>query len=126
MERVQQIADSVRLTTRLETRAGDLSHGERRQLELGLAVAYKPRLIMLDEPAAGLSYDERRLIIELLKGLPTDVTLLLIEHDMEVALNIGEQVTVLHEGATIAEGTPEAISANPLVQEVYLGGSVHD
>jgi branched-chain amino acid transport system ATP-binding protein len=126
MERVQQVAGSVRLSDRLEAKAGDLSHGERRQLEIGLAIAYEPRLIMLDEPAAGLSADERRVIVGLMNGLSREITLLLIEHDMDVALNIGEQVTVLNEGAIIAEGTPAEISANALVQEVYLGGSIHD
>jgi branched-chain amino acid transport system ATP-binding protein len=125
MDRVHQVAESVKLPHRLATRSGDLSHGERRQLEIGLAIAYEPRLIMLDEPAAGLSPDERRIIMNLMNSLSRDVTFLLIEHDMDVALNIGEQVTVLHEGAIIAEGTPEEISANPIVQEVYLGGSVH-
>ena len=126
MERVHQVADAVRLTDRLDSISGDLSHGERRQLEIGLAIAYEPRLIMLDEPAAGLSVDERRIIMDLMIKLDKDVTLLLIEHDMDVALNIGEEVTVMHEGAIIAEGTPEEISANPVVQEIYLGGRVHD
>lgn len=126
MERVHQVAEAVRLTERLNVTAGDLSHGERRQLEIGLAIAFEPRLIMLDEPAAGLSVDERRIIMDMMNNLDRDVTLLLIEHDMDVALNVGERVTVMHEGAIIAEGTPDEISANPVVQEIYLGGRVHD
>jgi branched-chain amino acid transport system ATP-binding protein len=121
LERVHRAAEAVRLADRLTIRAGDLSHGERRQLELGLAIANDPRLVMLDEPAAGLSANERGLITELLLALDRHITLMLIEHDMDVALTVGEQVTVLHEGAIIAEGQPAAISANPLVQKVYLG-----
>lgn len=125
MERVQQAAEAVRLQDRLSDLASDLSHGERRQLEIGLALANSPRLIMLDEPAAGLSAEERRLIVALMSALDRQITLLLIEHDMEVALTVGEYVTVLHEGAVIAEGTPAEISANSLVQNVYLGESIH-
>jgi branched-chain amino acid transport system ATP-binding protein len=126
MERVQKAAEAVRLADRLKDRASDLSHGERRQLEIGLALANSPRLIMFDEPAAGLSADERRLIVDLMNSLDRQITLLLIEHDMEVALTVGEYVTVLHEGAVIAEGTPAEISANSLVQKVYLGENVND
>jgi branched-chain amino acid transport system ATP-binding protein len=126
MESVEHTAEAVRLVDRLADRASDLSHGERRQLEIGLAIANNPRLIMLDEPAAGLSADERRLIIDLMNSLDREITLLLIEHDMEVALTVGEYVTVLHEGTVIAEGTPAEISANSLVQKVYLGEGIHD
>ena len=121
LERVQLAAEAVRLADRLAVRAGDLSHGERRQLELGLAIANEPRIVMLDEPAAGLSANERGLITELLLALDRAITLLLIEHDMDVALTVGERVTVLHEGAIIAEGPPTTIVANTLVQRVYLG-----
>lgn len=119
--RVAGVAESVALTDRLEASAGELSHGERRQLEFGLAIASEPRLVMLDEPMSGLSPEERATIVKLLNALPPDVTLLLIEHDMDVALNIAKRVTVLHEGRIIAEGSPEEISANPMVQQVYLG-----
>ncbi len=121
-QRVAEVAESVLLADRLDTRASDLSHGERRQLEFGLATASEPRLIMLDEPMAGLSPEERKRIVELLNSLPLEVTLLLIEHDMDVALGVARQVTVLHEGRIIAEGSPNEISANPAVQQVYLGG----
>jgi branched-chain amino acid transport system ATP-binding protein len=123
LDRVNRAADAVRLTERLAVRAGDLSHGERRQLEIGLAIANNPRIILLDEPAAGLSADERRLITELLLALDRQITLMLIEHDMEMALTVGERVSVLHDGAIIAEGLPNEVSANALVQKVYLGGA---
>jgi branched-chain amino acid transport system ATP-binding protein len=121
LARVDAAARAVRLDDRLSARAGDLSHGERRQLEIGLALAFEPRLIMLDEPAAGLSADERGVLTELLLGLDREITIMLIEHDMDVALTVGEKVTVLHDGAMIAEGDPAEISADPLVQRVYLG-----
>lgn len=125
-ERALQVIESVGLGDRVTTSTGDLSHGERRQLEVGLAIAYKPRLVMLDEPAAGLSPDERQSLIDLLNSLEQDITLLLIEHDMEVAFNVSERVTVLHDGRVIVEGTPEEISANDVVQKVYLGERLDD
>ena len=124
MDRVLEIAEAVGLSDWLSVKTSDLGHGQRRQLEIGLALAWKPRLIMFDEPAAGLSSEERGVIVGLIKKLDRSVSVLLIEHDMEVALNIGERVTVLHEGCIIAEGTPSEISSNTLVQQVYLGGSM--
>lgn len=125
-ERALQVIETVGLGDRVTTRTGDLSHGERRQLEVGLAIAYKPRLVMLDEPAAGLSPEERQVLIDLLNSLKQDITLLLIEHDMDVAFNVSERVTVLHDGRVIVEGTPEEISANEMVQNVYLGERLDD
>jgi branched-chain amino acid transport system ATP-binding protein len=125
-ERALQVIEVVGLGDRVTTSTGDLSHGERRQLEVGLAIAYKPRLVMLDEPASGLSPEERQSLIDLLNSLEQDITLLLIEHDMEVAFNVSEHVTVLHDGRVIVEGTPEEISANDVVQKVYLGERLDD
>ena len=126
MERVYKIGESVQLSDRITSKVSDLSHGERRQLEIGLAIAHEPRLIMLDEPAAGLSIDERKVVVDLMNSFDRTISLLLIEHDMEVALKIGERVTVLHEGQIIAEGSPSEISNNSLVQEVYLGESLNE
>jgi branched-chain amino acid transport system ATP-binding protein len=126
MFRVHEIAEAVGLTDRLSTVAGHLSHGERRQLEFGLAVAWEPRMVMLDEPAAGLSQDERKVVVKLLNALPRQMTLLLIEHDMDIALSVAERVTVLHEGRIIAEGSPTEVTSNAQVQRVYLGGELHD
>jgi branched-chain amino acid transport system ATP-binding protein len=126
MDKVHEISESVRMSNRLLSKVRDLSHGERRQLEIGLALAHQPQFIMLDEPAAGLSIDERNIVVELLNQLDRSITLLLIEHDMEVALNVSERVTVLHEGEIIAEGTPKEISDNVLVQNVYLGETLHE
>jgi branched-chain amino acid transport system ATP-binding protein len=118
-----QVAEQVGLTAYLNDKVSEISHGLQRQLELGMAIAMQPRLIMLDEPAAGLSPSERVILTQLIKNLPGDVTLILIEHDMEVVLDIAEQITVLHRGAVLAEGTPSEIKQNHEVQDVYLGSS---
>ena len=126
MKRVEELARTIGLAERMNVYAGELSHGERRQLEFGLAVASNPRFVMLDEPAAGLSPDERKIIGAMLTTLGASITLLLIEHDMDVALSIAEYVAVLHEGQIIATGTPREIVADEQVQRVYLGASTHE
>jgi branched-chain amino acid transport system ATP-binding protein len=100
---------------------GNLSHGEHRQVAVAMALASRPRILMLDEPASGLSRGERHLLSELLLGLEKDITLILIEHDMDVALRVAEQVTMMHDGRVIVEGTPDEIRANELVHDLYLG-----
>jgi len=120
-ERAAQVAGSVGMTHRLGELAGALSHGEQRQLEIGLALVAEPKLLLLDEPAAGLSRAERQLLTALLLGLDHDVTLLIIEHDMDVALTVAERVTMMYEGAVIVEGTPAEIRANQRVHDLYLG-----
>ncbi|MCC7347230.1 MAG: ABC transporter ATP-binding protein [Variibacter sp.] len=100
---------------------GTLSYGEQRQLELALALAGRPRLLLLDEPAAGLSPAERVRIAEVIRSLSRQVTLILIEHDMDLALGLVDYVTCLHFGRTLCEGTPDAIRRDARVQEVYLG-----
>ena len=109
------------MTDRLATLAGDLSHGEQRQLEIGLALVAEPRMLLLDEPAAGLSRSERQLLTTLLLSLDREVTLLLIEHDMDVALTVAERVTMMHDGVVIVEGTPAEIRADQRVHDLYLG-----
>jgi branched-chain amino acid transport system ATP-binding protein len=98
-----------------------LSYGEQRQLELALALVNKPHLLLLDEPAAGLSPAERVKMAALIRGLPRDVTLILIEHDMDLALGLVDFVTCLHFGRVLCEGAPDAIRTDARVQEVYLG-----
>jgi branched-chain amino acid transport system ATP-binding protein len=120
-ERARRTAESVGMTDRLDTLAGDLSHGEQRQLEIGLALVAEPRMLLLDEPAAGLSRAERQLLTALLLSLDRGVTLLLIEHDMDVALTVAERVTMMHDGVVIVEGTPAEIRANQRVHDLYLG-----
>jgi branched-chain amino acid transport system ATP-binding protein len=120
-DRARTTAASVGMTDRLDTLAGDLSHGEQRQLEIGLALIAEPRLLLLDEPAAGLSRAERQLLTQLLLSLDREVTLMLIEHDMDVALTVAERVTMMHDGVVIVDGTPAEIRADQRVHDLYLG-----
>ena len=99
----------------------NLSHGDQRQIEVSLALAEKPRLLLLDEPAAGLSSAETHALTLLLKKLDPSITILLIEHDMDVAFEFAERITVLYQGKCLAEGTKEQIKNNSTVQEIYLG-----
>ncbi len=119
--KAREAANEVGLGHRLNALVSELSHGERRQLSIGMARASDPQLMMLDEPAAGLSRAERQTLTELLLALPSHVTLLLIEHDMDVALRVATWVTMMHDGHVIVEGTPAEIRANETVHELYLG-----
>jgi branched-chain amino acid transport system ATP-binding protein len=113
--------ERVGLEGRADQPARLVSYGERRQLELALALNTKPRVLFLDEPCAGLSPAERRRISRMIAELPRDITLLMIEHDMDVALGLADRVTVLHQGGVIFEGSPDEVRANPEVRDVYLG-----
>ncbi len=114
-------AAEVWLQGELGTMVADLSHGEQRQLEVAMAMVTDPSLLLLDEPASGLSSAERERLTELLLSLDRSITLMLIEHDMDVALEVAERVVVMHEGLTVAEGTPDEIRADELVHDIYLG-----
>jgi branched-chain amino acid transport system ATP-binding protein len=120
-ERAREIAERVGLGAKLDALVGSLSHGEQRQLEVGMARVADPQLMLLDEPASGLSRGERVALTDLLLQLDPSITLILIEHDMDVALRVAERVTMMHEGKVIVEGTPAEIRANELVHELYLG-----
>ena len=111
----------ARLGTRAQALVQELSYGEQRQLELAMTLATAPRLLLLDEPAAGLSPAERVIIAEVIRALPADVTMVLIEHDMDLVLSLVSWVTCLSNGRFLAEGTPADIRSNALVQDVYLG-----
>jgi branched-chain amino acid transport system ATP-binding protein len=119
--RARELAEQVGLASQLGTLVGSLSHGEQRQLEVAMARAGDPKLMMLDEPAAGLSRGERVLLTELLLQLDRQITLVLIEHDMDVALTVAERVTMMHEGRVVVVGTPDEIRANQLGHDLYLG-----
>ena len=99
----------------------NLSHGDQRQIEVAMALAETPRLLLLDEPAAGLSSAETHSLTLLLKKLDPSITILLIEHDMDVAFEFAEKITVLYQGKFLTEGMKEEIKSNPTVQEIYLG-----
>ncbi len=119
--KAREAGAQVGLEAALDKKVGALSHGEQRQLELGMALAGNPRMVMLDEPAAGLSPGERVRLTDLILGLDPAITVLLIEHDMDVALQIAQLVTVMHNGRVIVTGTPDEISRNAVVHELYLG-----
>jgi branched-chain amino acid transport system ATP-binding protein len=121
--RARETAEAVGLAPRLAVAAGRLSYGEQRQLEVGIALATGPALLLLDEPTAGMSPEETVRMTELLRRLPRAVTLLIIEHDMDVVFSLADQITVLHGGEVLAEGSPAAVRADPRVYEVYLGGA---
>jgi branched-chain amino acid transport system ATP-binding protein len=112
---------AVGLGERADQQVMYLSYGERRQLELALALGTQPRVLFLDEPCAGLSPSERQRIFAMLCELPRDITVVMIEHDMDVALGIADRVTVLNRGQVMAEGTPGQIQADPNVRDVYFG-----
>jgi branched-chain amino acid transport system ATP-binding protein len=101
--------------------AREISYGEQRQLDLILAMATQPKILLLDEPTAGLSAAEVVRVVGMVRSLPRDITILMIEHDMDVAFDLADQITVLHQGRLIAEGGVEAIRNNPHVTEIYLG-----
>lgn len=121
MIETRALADRMRLSHLIDRQVSELSHGQRRQLEVGMALASNPRLLMLDEPAAGLSSAERPELNRLLAELPRSLTLILIEHDMDVALPNADTVAVMKDGAVVVEGTPDQIVDDPLVYEIYLG-----
>lgn len=111
----------VGLTGRGEVPAGALSHGERRQLELALALAQRPRVLLLDEPTAGMSSAETARITDLIASLDRSLTIVIVEHDMDVVFRLADRISVLHEGRVLAEGTPEQMRGDRVVNEVYLG-----
>jgi branched-chain amino acid transport system ATP-binding protein len=120
-KQVISLAEQVRLLHLMDRQVDELSHGQRRQLEVGMAMACQPKLLMLDEPAAGLSPAERPELIKMLKSLPRELTLILIEHDMDVALPMADLVTVMKDGVVMVEETPDRIVDHPIVREIYLG-----
>jgi branched-chain amino acid transport system ATP-binding protein len=120
-ERAREAARRAAIDHKLSELVGNLSHGEHRQVAVAMALASEPKLLMLDEPASGLSRGERQLLTDLLLGLDPEITLVVIEHDMDIALRVAERVTMMHDGRVVVEGTPEEIRANQLVHDLYLG-----
>ena len=122
-ERARAVLAAVGLDGKEAETVRNLSHGEQRQLEIALALAGSPRLLLLDEPTAGLSPAESHAMTALLKALDPAITLLVIEHDMDVAFGLTDRITVLHYGRVVADGLAHEVKANALVQEIYLGAS---
>jgi branched-chain amino acid transport system ATP-binding protein len=119
--RAREVLEAVGLGDQTAVRVRNLSHGEQRQLEIALALAGSPRVVLLDEPTAGLSPAESALMTALLKRLDPAITLLVIEHDMDVAFELTDRITVLHYGRVVADGRADDVKRDPLVQEIYLG-----
>ena len=120
IERSLGIIEAVGLRGKEDELAANLSHGEQRNLEIGIALATEPKLLCLDEPTAGMSVAETHATVELVRRIGADLTIMIVEHDMEVVMGLAHTITVLHYGEVLAEGTPAEIQANPRVQEVYL------
>jgi len=124
-DRAAKALEDAGLLEKRQSVTQELSHGEQRQLEIALALALQPKVLMLDEPAAGLSAAERATMADLVRSLPRDLTIILIEHDMDLALGLADRVTCLHYGKVIADDSPVGIAANQEVQDCYLGVGKH-
>jgi branched-chain amino acid transport system ATP-binding protein len=121
VEEAHEVLKRVSLDHIAERPLAQTSYGERRRVEIAMALAQKPRVLLLDEPFAGLSIDERRDVQQLIGDIPRDVTIVMIEHNMDVALDFAERITLLHFGEVIVEGTRAEVVENPRTREVYLG-----
>jgi branched-chain amino acid transport system ATP-binding protein len=120
-DEARRILGLVGLEARAGKPIGEVSYGEKRRVEIAMALAQKPRLLLLDEPLAGLSREERTGIKTLIAAIPRDVTVIMIEHDMDIALDLADRVTVLHYGSVIVEGTRSEVVADSRTREIYLG-----
>ena len=117
----REVLARVALDHLAERPVGETAYGERRRVEIAMALAQNPRVLLLDEPFAGLSIEERRDVLRLVTSIPRDVTIVMIEHDMDVALDFAERITVLHFGEVVVEGTRAEVVAHPRTKEIYLG-----
>jgi len=120
MDKAAAVLEAVGLAAKADELAANLSHGEQRNLEIGIALATEPKLLCLDEPTAGMSAAETHDTMQLVRRIAKDLTILIVEHDMHVVMELANRITVLHYGEVLAEGTPDEIQQNPKVQEVYL------
>ena len=121
----KDLLERTRLAHLSERLVAELSHGELRQLEIGMALAGAPRMVLFDEPAAGLSPGERRELVALLQAFPPHMGYVLIEHDLDIALRVVERVTILHNGRLLKHGTPDEIENDAEIQAIYMGGGRH-
>jgi branched-chain amino acid transport system ATP-binding protein len=118
---VATILDRVNLLGASDERVANMAYGAQRQLELGLALAGRPKILLLDEPTAGMSPSETAFMLRMMKGLPRDITILIVEHDMDVVFSLADRVLVLNLGEVLADGTVAEIQANRQVSDVYMG-----
>ncbi|MEO1140851.1 MAG: ATP-binding cassette domain-containing protein, partial [Pseudomonadota bacterium] len=120
-QKVREIAEEIGLISEIGRQAGQLSHGQKQWLEIGMLLAQEPHLLMVDEPAAGMTTDERKKTVQLLKRMAQSHAVIVVEHDMEFVRELECRVTVLHEGAVLAEGSLDYVTNNQEVIDVYLG-----
>jgi branched-chain amino acid transport system ATP-binding protein len=121
LDRAEELLSLFDLRSRREDQVGMISYGEQRKLEIALCLASNPRLLLLDEPSAGLTSGERLGVMEMIRNLPPDIAVIIVDHDMDLVFGLANRIIVLHYGQIIAEGTPEEIQAHPRVKEVYMG-----
>jgi len=121
-DRAEELIERFGLAAKATGLAGHLSHGEQRRLEIAVALACRPRLLLLDEPTQGMSHGDTQATADMIKALAGELTILLIEHDIDVVMNLSDHVIVMHQGAKLAEGTPREVRDSAAVQKAYLGG----
>ena len=123
--RVEELLEATRLTSKAYREVGELAHGDQRVVEVAMALAMSPRLLLLDEPTAGMSDHETEHMVQLIRELHQefDLTVLFVEHDMHLVFNLAQRITILDNGRWLAEGTPQEIAADERVQAAYLGSS---
>ena len=121
LARAEELLTRFALTSRANDLVGELSHGEQRRLEVAVALACRPKVLLLDEPTQGMSHGDTADTAALIRSLATDVTVLLIEHDIGLVMSLSDHVIVMHQGQKLAEGPPSAVRANPAVQAAYFG-----
>lgn len=126
VDEVSEIVTRFRLADILDTRISTLPYGKQRQIEIAAAFAVKPKVLLLDEPAAGVPEAERQELLDTVASLPDDVAVLLIEHDMDVVFRFAKRITVLVNGRVLTEGAPQDVAADPAVKAAYLGEAAHD
>jgi branched-chain amino acid transport system ATP-binding protein len=126
-QRVEELIERFHLSHRLDELAGALSHGEQRRLEIAVALATKPRMLLLDEPTQGMSHADTQETADMIRGLAKEsLSILLVEHDVDLVMSLSDHVVVMHQGEKLAEGTPQVVRANPAVQAAYFGDKVEN
>jgi branched-chain amino acid transport system ATP-binding protein len=126
LQRVDELVERFRLERKLDELAGFLSHGEQRRLEIAVALAARPRMLLLDEPTQGMSHADTQETGAMIRSLAGDaLSILLVEHDVDLVMSLSDHVVVMHQGAKLAEGTPQMVRSNPAVQSAYFGDTSH-